>query len=363
MKTALRLLVSCALSVLFLWFAFRNVDLAGAWEQIKTVETGYVLLYLVCLVVIQACRVFRYDVLIRPFVRISTRSLLRVSNVGLMLIFALPLRLGEFGRPYLLKRESGAPISAGLGAAAVERTVDGLLITFLFFVTTSLLSAEYTVRSELRVGAYASLAIFGSATVVIVAALLRGPAMSRLLHRIGDPISRGFTNKAVGMLEAFITGLRALPNLRAVGSLLAYTLVYWAANGLGLYFVMKAFGFGVPPIAGFVIVSVLVLGIMIPAGPGHLGTFQAAIGVGLAVFGIDDTSAQAYGAVVYPMNAAVIIAFGLPYLFSGRIGVRNVISASAQMGEEPADEPADEPVDDPADEPVDEPADEPAASV
>jgi len=332
MKTALRLAISSALSVLFLWFAFRNVDLAAAWRSLTEVHLGYIALYCACLLLIQACRVLRFDVLIRPFARVSFSSLVRIGNVGLMLIYALPLRLGEFARPYLLKRESGAPLSAGLGASAVERTVDGLLVTLLFFLTTSLLPSRYAVGPELRLLGFVSLGIFGTATAVIVAALVSGPAMSRLLHRLGDPIGRRATARAVGMLEAFITGLRSLPDARAVLVLSAYTVAYWAANGLGYYFVMLAFGWDLPAISGFVLVSIIVLGIMIPAGLGHLGTFQAALGLGLALFGFDDTAAQAYGFVIYPLNAVVILGFGLPYLFSRNLGVRGILRASAEEG-------------------------------
>jgi hypothetical protein len=334
MKSLLRYGASFLLSAIFLYFAFRQVDLDASWQELRRVDLRYVAVYVVCLLVIQGCRIFRWDVLIRPFAQVSTAAQMRISCVGLMLIFALPLRLGEFARPYLLKRETGASLSAGIGAAAVERTIDGLLVTFLFFLMTQLLPEQYVVGPELEAGGYASLAIFGGATIVIAAALKSGEQMTRILHRLGDPISLRLTNRAVRMLQSFITGLRSLPDWRAVIKLIAYTLAYWAANGLGFYCVLRAFGWNVPASAGFFLVCVLVLGIMIPAGPGHLGPFQAALNVGLAVFNLDQSQAQAYGFVVYPLNAIVILAFGLPYLFSKKIGVASLLQASNAEAED-----------------------------
>ena len=65
--------------------------------------------------------------------RIPTGPLLAISSVGFMAILALPARLGEFVRPGLL-RKRGISASAALGTVAVERIVDGLLVSLFVFV-------------------------------------------------------------------------------------------------------------------------------------------------------------------------------------------------------------------------------------
>jgi glycosyltransferase 2 family protein len=331
MKRAIRLLLSLAVSVLLLWLAFRGVDIHELGAQLRTVDASYVLLYLCTIVVTQACRVFRWDLLIRPFAQVTTRQLLRVSNLGLMLILVLPLRLGELARPYLLKQETGASMSAGLGAVTVERAIDGLLVTLLFFITTQWLEAPYIVPGYLSAAAWVSLGIFGTAFVVMIGALVAQERAVALVRRLGTPLSPRLTERAVRMLGSFVTGLRALPDVRAVALFTVWTLVYWGANGLGLWWVTQAFGWALPPASGFVVVCVLVLGIMIPAGPGHLGAYHAALRVGLAVFGISATDAAAYGLIVYPLNVLVIVGAGMPYLFGrGRTNVRSIVQASSE---------------------------------
>ncbi|MEE8408645.1 MAG: lysylphosphatidylglycerol synthase transmembrane domain-containing protein [Myxococcota bacterium] len=336
MKNALRLAIGLALSALFLWLAFRGVDLAEMWHYITNVHPGYVVAYVASLVLIQFCRVFRWGVLIRPFATISPGALFRISCVGLMLILILPLRLGEFARPYLLKKETGARMSSGLGSVVVERAMDGLLVTGLFFVTTFVLEARYETRyvvpSGLVVAARAALIFFSAVTVVIVAALLTQDRVPRLLRRIGDPISPKLTDRAVGILEAFVEGLRSLPSFRAVSSFVVYTLVYWLANGAGLYLFMRAFGWDVPLLAGYVLVCVLVIGIMIPAGPGMVGTFHAAIVLGLSIFAIGSTEAAAYATVLHAVNVIVICGFGLPFILARRGQVGEIVRASATEG-------------------------------
>ena len=93
-------------------------------------------LYLVTLVVTHFFRSWRWNYLLRPLgAALPLRRLLPISSVGFMAILALPVRLGEFVRPYFVTREGRVRMSAAVGTVAVERIVDGLLISILFFVS------------------------------------------------------------------------------------------------------------------------------------------------------------------------------------------------------------------------------------
>ena len=328
MKRAAQLVASLALSALFLWLAFRNVDFAAAMRLVGSVSLPLVALYVVSLVLIQLARAARWEILVRPFAAISKRAAFRISNIGGMLVLVLPLRLGELSRPYLLKRECGARMSAGLGAVVVERAIDGLLVTLFFFVSTMASSQNEHVPAGLHLAAVLALLFFTAAMAVVVATLLWRDTALRVVSRLVTPISRALASRLTGMLSAFVDGLRALPNARAVAGVIFWTAIYWAINGLGFYCVMRAFGWSLPPTAGFTLVSIIVIAIMIPAGPGFIGTFQAGIIAGLAIYGIGANAAAAYGLVVYPLNLLVVVAFGLPYLFSPKAAIGDIVRAA-----------------------------------
>jgi uncharacterized protein (TIRG00374 family) len=144
-----------------------------------------------------------------------------------------------------------------------------------------------------------------------------------------EPISHGFADKITDLLDAFVLGLQALPNARSFMIFLTWTTLTWFFDGLAFYFAMRAFGWDLPVTAGYTVLCVLIVGIMIPAGPGHLGTFQAALLAGLAIFGVSSTDAAAYGFVTYPLLLIVIVAFGLPPLFFGKVSTKEIIEAKA----------------------------------
>lgn len=337
MKKMVRLVVSLALSAFFLWLAFRRVDMHVVMQALRRVRISFVFLYFLSLVVVQVCRAARWDVLVRPFARLSPRAVWRISNVGNMMIMLLPLRLGELARPYLMKKQAGASFTSTMGAVTVERVIDGLLVTLLFFATTALLPAQYVISAPLHYGALAALVLFAGATVVIGAALLTHGMVPRLLRRFGGRIAPHLVDKIIALIDAFITGLRSLPSAQAISMVVVWTLVYWAANALGLYWLMRAFDWQLPLIAAFVVVCVLVIGLMVPAGPGFLGTYQTAIVTGLAVFGVSNNDALAYGMIAYPVNLAVVVGFGLPYLFGqGGLHVGEMVEASEDQLTKPS---------------------------
>jgi hypothetical protein len=75
---------------------------------------------------------------------------------------------------------------------------------------------------------------------------------------------------------------------------------------------------------------VLVIGVMIPAGPGMIGTFQGAIVVALALFAPRDvvaTRGTAYANVVWAAQLVVTTVIGLLFLFSRHIQLGRVLAA------------------------------------
>ncbi|MEO1483018.1 MAG: lysylphosphatidylglycerol synthase transmembrane domain-containing protein [Myxococcota bacterium] len=328
MKNAIRLTIALAVSAGLLWFAFRNVEWPRMLEVVRSVDPVMVLAFFASQLLIQCFRILRWDILIRPFATVSKPALFRIGGLGQMLIVLLPLRLGEFARPYLLKKETGAPLSSGLGSVVIERAIDGLLVTLLFFVGTTALGDAYAVPPALQGAAYLALAIFAGATLVSAAALMTQGWVPDLIERIGRPISAGLTEKAVGMLRTFVDGLRALPNLSSVLGFFLWTVAYWVANALGMYALALGFGWELPLVAGFLLVSILVIGIMVPAGPGFIGPFQVSIVLGLGVFGIGETEAAAYAMVAFPLTLISVLVYGLPWLFIGKAGVAELVRES-----------------------------------
>jgi hypothetical protein len=85
----------------------------------------------------------------------------------------------------------------------------------------------------------------------------------------------------------------------------------------------------------YVLLCVLVVGVMIPAAPGLIGTFQAAIRVGLALFLPGDMvrgAGLAFANVLWLCQTGQQIAFGLIFLSLDRLSFRDVAGELDEAG-------------------------------
>jgi glycosyltransferase 2 family protein len=103
----------------------------------------------------------------------------------------------------------------------------------------------------------------------------------------------------------------------------------------------KGFGLHLGFLEATTLLGVLVIGVMIPAGPGMIGTFQAAILLALGLFfpaAVVARNGMAYANVIWLVQLALQVGLGLVFLFSRHIRLGQVLAASAEVSDELAEE-------------------------
>lgn len=290
MKLAINLVLSLGMLVLCTWLVWPNAgtrdQLAAAFDALTWREFApYLMGYIGLLIVVQLTRSLRWNYLLAPLgVRIPTGPLLAISSVGFMAILALPARLGEFVRPGLM-RKRGISASAALGTVAVERIVDGLLVSLFVFVAFFALKSPQS-PSWMMPTAYAALGVFALALVFLVGAL-KWPERSvqfwlrlSLLPRIAPRIAAVIERKALDMIRGF----EVMRDTKNLAMFIAWSLVYWTCNGLGVYVLARGFGLPLTLVGGFATMGLVAVGITLPNSPGLVGQFQWFTLLGLSLY-------------------------------------------------------------------------------
>jgi uncharacterized protein (TIRG00374 family) len=221
-----------------------------------------------------------------------TAQVIGVGLAGFAAIVLFPLRLGEFVRPLLLQQRAGVPFSAGLGTAVVERVADGLIITLVLFL--SILAAPVSASEVVRSAGWASLLVFVSASVGLTLFGWKRWLAERIVTETVGRLSAGLSRSLIGMMETFSVGVRSLYGGGRLWWFLLLTVVYWSANAFGMWWLARGFGFMLPWYAGWGLLGTLVVGLMIPTGPGFLGNFQYFVQEGLRLY-LPGSSAGAAG--------------------------------------------------------------------
>lgn len=236
---------------------------------------------------VHLCRSLRWHDLLAPIgVHIETGRLLAISSVGFLAILALPARLGELVRPGLLRQQGEVSASAALGTVAVERVVDGLLISLFVFGAFFAERGEPGTPAWMMPTAYVALALFGGALLFLVFALARPePTVDlaltvSLLPRFAPRLAAVLREKLLDMIR----GLSALRHRRHMLVFLAWSIGYWLCNGLCVWLLARGFGIELSLVAGLAVIGLIGVGVSLPNAPGLFGQFQWFTMLGLSVY-------------------------------------------------------------------------------
>jgi uncharacterized protein (TIRG00374 family) len=340
-KRLLQVLAGLAVSAGALWLTLRGKDLSAIWLAIKAADYRYMAPYLLVLLGIHLVRTVRWGILLEPVARIPFARLNAVSAVGLMALVLLPFRLGEFARPYLIADRPRLRVSAALSSVVVERIADGIF-TGLLLIMTLLAVPEGTpgLRVLRLAGVGVSLAFAGLLAFLVLAYRNRSLAV-HLTSRLLGAVSPRLAARVSGMMDAFIHGLRLVPSRRKLALFFALTAGYWALNGWGMQLLARAFDIRIALVDAYTVLGVLVVGVMIPAGPGMVGTFQGAVVLGLSLF-VSREAAQArgpaYANVLWAAQIGFQVLLGLIFLFSSHVKVSRLFAGPATGSELEAEE-------------------------
>jgi hypothetical protein len=316
MRLAINLLLSLGMLALCTWLVWPDAAERGKlvteigklhWSDVKP----YLAAYLGLQILVHLCRSLRWNHLLAPLgVKVPTGPLLAISSVGFMAILALPARLGEFVRPGLLRKGGYTTAAAALGTVAVERIIDGLIISLLVF---GAFFAHHGPSSPawMMPTAYAALGVFAVALVFLVFAMripertVRFCLLLTLLPRLAPRLAALIEHRLLDMIRGFA----ALRDARNLTLFLLWSIVYWGANGLGLWVLAHAFGLELSLVGAYATMGLLGVGISLPNSPGLVGQFQWFTLLGLSLYlGFDVGDPATKQTALYAVALAFAIA-------------------------------------------------------
>lgn len=296
--------------------ALQSLNARGG--QVWAVDLSAICIYAIFLTIIHWLRVLRWKPLLEPYASVPLRALNRVGAVGFMAVFLLPLRLGELTRPLMLARQGAGhkPVrfTAGLGTIALERVLDGLLVTALLFVVLQEIHPLTLARfPQVQVGAWASLGIFSVALGGLVATVVARDFTLNWTRRIIGAASTGLAEKVIGLVTAFVDGLAVLKSPWHVVQFVGLTVLYWGVNGLGVWLFAGGFGIQMPVVAAYAMMSCVVVGMMIPNAPANAGSFWTFLLLPAGLYGVDDQSPRtiAFALGLWLAQTVQVAVFGI----------------------------------------------------
>jgi uncharacterized protein (TIRG00374 family) len=316
--------LAAAFTLGFGYLAVRNVELSELWRSLGESNYWYLLPSFALLALAFFIRVLRWRFMFAPETRPGLLPTAESLLLGQFLNNVLPFRAGDAARIVALRSLGGVSLVETTGTVVIERVFDVLALLLLLFVTVPWLPDVTWIRAAGTLAIVLTLAV----TAAVVILRLYGERAVRVLLA---PFMR-LPFLSAGRVEAAVRNLTqgaiTLRSFRLGALTFTLTVVSWILFGLSFWLLTLGFGFGLPALAGLLIVIATGLSHLLPSAPAAVGVFEAAAVVALAAYDVPQSQALSYALVAHALNV-------LPFILAGLfvLNLRRSVFAAGSSGE------------------------------
>ena len=347
-KTAISFFLGITISLIALYFAFRNVPFADLIAYLKSINYLWVLPSTLIVFVSFVLRAARWQLILSSNKKIGFLSSYHPLIIGFMINCILPGRVGEIARPVILKKKDNVPFSTGLATVVAERIFDLfiLIILFIFFLSTAKIDpnlmiefGNYNLNSEtletvfsgmikLSVLLFAGIIIIGfDTTRKIINRIIM--VMPSLLFFLGSSLKKKIQDKVctpvVYIVENFASGFSFIKSPKLICICIIFSVIIWALSSFSYY----VFSIGCPGInLSFTeltsVMLIVCFFIALPSAPGFWGLWEAGGVFAMLLFGVPEREAAGFTLANHAIQMFPVIIMGLISAFITGVDIRRV---------------------------------------
>lgn len=335
-KNIISTIFSVLLSALFLYLAFRGKDIGQLWSSLVNVHWGWFIVLFVGSALSHVLRAWRWQYLLYPIKKdVSLRNTFSATMIGYLINNVIP-RLGEFVRPYSMKKLEGISRSATMGTVVLERVLD--LVTFGLIVFTVM--AVYAKQFALWFPTVANLEwlfMAGSAvmTAVFLLMFFKADWMLAMLRKFLVFLPESLRKKIEPIYDSFVTGFQAAKVPANYLMIAVTSLLIWASYSVLLYIPFFIYDFSADPAMNFGAATVLQvasgLAFALPT-PSGIGSYHAFTSFTLTqMYGVDPQTALSYAIYTHAVGFLTTTLIGLYYFIVDKMHVAD-LSGNRETG-------------------------------
>lgn len=337
-----KVLLGIAVSVVFLYIAFGNIEWRALWQAMLKVRFSEIFLTMVIVASMLIIRGHRWHFFLKPVKKIRTIPLFWSTSIGFGVNNILPARLGEVARAYSIHKKADLKFGVAFGSIVVERLWDTFSILFLFVCSLVLLDfpdlSKLFGRSESEIAALLGLMV----TVLLAGVLalkLRTEFMLKVAGFFLRPLPLRWREKVVDLMRQFIDGLTQTRRPLEILWIACVSLGLWVISAFTVWLVIDACGIDLNTAQTMTVLMAMVIAVAIPAAPGYAGTYHYFASIALMlVVDMPKEQALVIATLIHAANYIPQTALGLGALMSEGIRMADVRQVKQTMDAKQAGE-------------------------
>lgn len=327
-----RTLFALVVSGAFLALVFWSIDFDEFIDAFA--EANYLWLIPAVIVYFLAftLRAWRWQSLLKHLGGVTLGRSYFVATIGYAANNVLPLRLGEFVRAYLLRRNPGLDMTAGLATIAVERILDGLTLLLWLGIGLLFFPSVWTLSPLLALAAQVAAAAFIGAAVIVMLAVLFPDAALRAGRTVTRPLPDRYAARLMTITESLLHGFAALRDARKIPFWFVISNAVWAGEALVYILVAVAMDVDAPIVVLCVAVAASNLATAVPSSSGGIGPFELLAKETLVRAGVGAGLATAYAIVIHATLWVPVTIAGAALLIMEGVPLREMLRPTSSIG-------------------------------
>ncbi|MBN1474303.1 MAG: flippase-like domain-containing protein [Syntrophaceae bacterium] len=324
-----KIFVGILLSIILVYLSVRGININETIDIFKNIKWLPVAAFIIIILFMQFLRSYRWGVILKPLQKIDQLTLFSVTSVGFLAIAAIPARLGELARPYLISKKSSVKFSSAFGTIIIERALDGLAVLFIMIIALLFVDLpSWMIKSGI---------IFLLITLIfiscIVSLIWQRERSLKIINRILNKFPGKLTLAIERIIHHLIDGFKIITDIKMLFYLFFLSVFIWLIDVMAIYALFLAFGFNLPVLASVVLMIILIAGIAIPTAPGYIGNWHFACILGLSLFGVAKPEALSFALVYHFLSIVFIIVLGIIFLPFNKFSIADIKTYAAKTKE------------------------------
>lgn len=350
-----------------LYFVLRGVEWGEVWRHLTEVNLPLFMLAMLLMLAAYFLMSWRWQRLLEPLevppiagaiVGAGDGEKVAVGEVGLVNLYGktltgyffnafFPARAGDIVRAYLLAKRTGLRKTTVLATIVIEKAFDGIALLLMLLFSLALLPSVIANPASIGVSpdllAWASGLAMVAAIVGLVLFYLYSDRFARVVGSVSLklPLPERLKRLPVRLIKTFAEGMHIFRNPRPLASAGVISLLVWLV--VALMFLVGLLSFKTPfpseltGVVGLFFMTALVnLGLLIPALPGNVGTYEALVVAGMAFFRVDKELAVAFALIFHVGQIVTTLSVGVVAFWMQNLSLRDLGAVEEQAGQEAA---------------------------
>jgi len=316
MNNSIKLFIGVVISSICLYFTFKNYQFSDLTNALQNADWKWLLIAPFIHILAFVFRTIRWRFLLSPIQSVGYKKLFVIITFGFFVNNILPARMGEFARAYATNRLTGIPTASSFGSIAVERTMDMLGVVFMVLLAFGAMPKDKIPLWPIPVFFFLILSMVGFTFL-----------MEKKAHAIKNKIPL-FLTKVFDIIHSITLGFSALKSIKIVLITAFLSLIVWSTEAINLFIISRVFGIDLNFFQAAALIVGLSIGVMIPAAPGYVGTYELFGKKALILLGFPGALSLSFVLVVHFFQLIMNSFLGIPGIIKIGLSKANLTDPS-----------------------------------